>query len=362
MKVIITDKFAKQLIQLYFQYSYNKINDLGHLKFQVENNSIIIEGENAQIFVDTIVPSKISDPIKIWGGMGFGNIVSVYFQKVLFHFSEHYSKNNCFDFAKSIDNSHFKIKYKVFFKQTKEFYLQKYFPNTIDEILSVNKREFVIANEKRVKKGNRFCYFHQCEHGILDNLHIIRSISSYSIERYMNIHSISKFIFDKDDVVIHYRVGDILVNGHNCYPILHFSNYFEILKNKSNINNIYIVWKSERKCDNTNPQRNIAVINSLEKYLKDTLTIKGNVIKDIDYDDDFIFLLTSPYLITGISTYSLWAALMGNGKAIIPQCKLHFDNRIFSDERIQFQKFLDIGYKFPKSDELLIKLLNKPIV
>ena len=75
------------------------------------------------------------------------------------------------------------------------------------------------------------------------------------------------------------------------------------------------------------------MIQHLQKYLHDNLNT--NVITERQECDDFVFMTQAPLLIACISTYSMWAALLNKNKSIIPQCKNHFNNRLFSNSNIQ---------------------------
>lgn len=266
-----------------------------------------------------------------WVGPGFGNFLSVYFHSMLEHFSK--SPHSPFNFEHYMNTSLIDKSKMKKIKNIKNLYIQQFLPSSISNCpLNINKSEQIIKNLNI--PDIRYMDFHKCSDGILDNLHIIKPMFKQALDFYYSKFNIQPFIFNKNDVVIHFRTGDILHTNHPEYPCVHFHNYKTILNNKS-IHNIYIIWKSERILDNSFPQRNTAVIDSLVHYLEKNVSISGKIIHTPHiYDDDFLFLVQAPTLITSVSTFSLWAALMNEGKSYVPQCLLHFNHRIFSNNNI----------------------------
>lgn len=142
------------------------------------------------------------------------------------------------------------------------------------------------------------------------------------IKELLYIPEEKKVNFNKNDVVIHYRLGDTKT---------------ELLKKKIRINEKYLGYSNYQ---NMTPDYflNILNENQFEKiYLvtdspKDTILeplkkINGLEIISKNQYDDFLFLSSAPNLIICHSTFSWWAAFLSNAsKVYMP--KTNFNNNI----------------------------------
>lgn len=287
-----------------------------------------------------------------WEGPGFGNFLSLYFHSLLHHFAESDSE---FLFDNCMNSSKIPISKMKRLKEIKNYYIQNFLPKQISKCPGILEQSLQLSKNSKLQ-NIRHMDFHLCEYGILDNINIIKPIFSTALQFYKTKNNIENFNFHPNDVVIHYRTGDILHLNHPQYGSLHFSNYIDIL-NFTPINNIFIIWKSSRKVDLTYKVKSEAVINSLQSFLSSNLKIEGKVFSNQFYDDDFLFLVQAPRLITSISTYSLWAALMNKGKSYIPKCELHFNNRVFSNDNINVID-MKIVYNLSKNTHRLCEQLQ----
>ena len=248
--------------------------------------------------------------------VGLGNVLSVY---AYYYIYAMYNKTD-FNFKDYILAIDWKIKAKEAFQLKKKDKMLSHLP----WIIPYNPDLFIDEAINKIENIETCgLFFHLRYYGILENIDIVRPIFQKVIDSYQPI----KFNFHKNDVVIHVRTGDIFSNKHQqYYSSIHFSEYVKILRNKT-INKIYIIWKSDRKQDSKYDKYNFAMINHLQKYLEDKLSV--SVITESPYKDDFVFMSNAPFLIACISTYSMWAALLNSNYSIIPQCLNHFNNRIY---------------------------------
>lgn len=257
--------------------------------------------------------------------VGLGNGLSTY----CYYYLDSLHNNLDFDIAKSLNSINWKRKGQEMLRLYEKDLLLKHLP-----LLLPHNPNIKVDASISIKENTDFCglFYHMKMYGMLENILHLRPILHDAIQKFSDI----KFNFHPNDVVIHFRTGDIFSNKHEAfYSSIHFSNYLNLLKSRT-INNIYIVWKSDRKQDKVYDTYNKVIINHLKKYLITNLDLKLNkVIVDRQHIDDFVFMTQAPFLIACISTYSMWGALLNTNSAIIPQCKNHFNNRLYDGDHFK---------------------------
>lgn len=257
--------------------------------------------------------------------VGLGNGLSAY---SYYYLISMYNRET-FDFAKSMKSIKWKNKAQEMLKLMKKDQILKNLPLVADCNDQVKVDPSIAISE-----SIDFCglFYHMKMYGILENIHLLRPILLKALKSYTN----KVFDFHQNDVVIHVRTGDIFSNKHEAfYSSIHFSNYVDILKHRT-VNKIYIVWKSERVQDKAFDTYNNAVIKHLREYLCENLNLlQENVVYENQSLDDFVFMTQAPLLISCISTYSMWAALLNTNESILPQCKNQFNYRLYKGDHFE---------------------------
>lgn len=254
--------------------------------------------------------------------VGLGNALSAY---SYYYLISKYNKQN-FDFENDMKSVSWQKKGLEILKLMKHDMLLKLLPLN-DEYTN----NFSIDPSIAITETGDFCglFYHMKMYGILENVSILRPLILKAIDKFSPLN----FVFHQDDVVIHVRTGDIFSNKHEAfYSSIHFRNYLTLLEGRA-INKIYIVWKSDRKQDKAYDTYSKVIVTHLKKFLCENLHLPNEcVVLERQHIDDFVFMVRAPLLIACISTYSMWAALLNTKASIIPQCKNHFNNRLYEGD------------------------------
>ena len=157
--------------------------------------------------------------------------------------------------------------------------------------------------------------------------HIIPTIqddTSKNIKEYLDIKQFFFPKYSKNEVVIHFRCGNVLSGDtHPSYHLLKFKYFKEHIPEKTD--KITIIWRISYDDKNTKKETGILskdefIINSLKQYLEKELNIEVNI--DNEYFSDFIYLVYAPTLIITPSTFSFWAGVMSRNTCYAPSCEL----------------------------------------
>lgn len=131
------------------------------------------------------------------------------------------------------------------------------------------------------------------------------------IKEFLFIPKDKKVVFEENDVVIHYRLGDTKTE-HLKRKIRHNEKYIGYHKNQNMCNDYFLDILSKNNFDKI-----YIVTDSPDDILIKTLKnkVKCEVISKNIYKD-FLFLVSAPNLIICHSTFSWWAAFLSNAKNI----------------------------------------------
>ena len=259
--------------------------------------------------------------------VGLGNALSAY---SYYYLLAMHNKSD-FDFVLCMHRLRWKLKRDEMLKLMRKDAMLKHLSLKIENKSKDNDN---IDSSILTVENTNFCglFYHMKMYGILENIGVLRPLLLHAVNQF----SPFKFDFHENDVVIHVRTGDIFSNKHEAfYSSIHFSNYITLLEGRT-IKKVYIVWKSDRKQDKAYDTYNKVIVCHLKKYLCENLHLAQEVVVlQRQHVDDFVFMTQAPLLIACISTYSMWAALLNTNEAIIPQCKNHFNNRLYTDDHFK---------------------------
>ena len=181
-----------------------------------------------------------------------------------------------------------------------------------------------------MKKNKKICYLwsHQFIGSWTEYIDFINSETDKAIKLYLNYRNIKMPKYKKNEVVIHYRVGNVISGKTNpSYLALKFKYFLEYIPKETK--KITIIWKinygKETEAETGNKKRDRFVIEALKKYLEKNLEIEVEI--DHNYFCDFIYMVYAPILITTPSTFSFWPAIMSKNKCYVPSLPLLCSNK-----------------------------------
>ena len=153
---------------------------------------------------------------------------------------------------------------------------------------------------------------------------IIQNDTTTNIKNYLDMNQLFFPNYSKNQVVIHFRCGNVLSGDtHPSYYLLKFKYFKDHIP--ENTEKITIIWRISYNDKNTQKETGILskdefIIGSLKKYLEKELDIEVNI--DNEYFSDFIYMLYAPTLIITPSTFSFWAGIMSRNTCFAPSCDL----------------------------------------
>jgi len=176
-----------------------------------------------------------------------------------------------------------------------------------------------------MSKNKKVCYLwsHQFIGSWTEYIDFINLETDKAINLYLKEKNTQKPKYEDNEVVIHYRVGNVINGKTNpAYPALKFKYFLQFIPKETK--KITIIWKINygkvTEVETGDKQRDRYVIESLKKYLEKNLNISVEI--NNTYFCDFIYMVYAPILITTPSTFSFWPAVMSKNKCYVPSLPL----------------------------------------
>ena len=316
-------------------------------------------------------------------GKAFGNLLSAYwscraysiYKQSDFKFSIYMKIGNKYhDSVNSINKNLFKF-FPLNIKFSEKY---KIYNNSFNNCISITD-EYSITNFKsnnydiddffENKENRLFLYFSHMYLGAWDNIiEVIQEESNSNIINYLKNINTNFPIYEQNEIVIHFRCGNVLSgHTHPDYYLLKFKYFKDNIDN--NCKKITIIWKIDYQDKNTKKEtgrygRDLFVISELKKYLELNLNIEVNIHNS--YFSDLIYMIYAPKLIITPSSFSFWPCIMSKHISIVPKCALLCGNRTPKLKKNLYWKDID-DYKISAhklfetrndDQEILKELLN----